>query len=382
MRGNHKTNKLGTSCQHGTTYIVETRCHPNLPLVIKNVDQCLPKDWVIMIFCSKENELYANDIKKQVSGRKIIVKLLNDAITSLDDYNNLLFSTAFWQQFETENLLGFQVDSWLSIEQKELLAEIANYDYVGAPWSERIQRRWNYIPSYGGNGGVCFSKRSARLNALLYSEQERVTGEPFNQVLNEDIWFSHAIKNMGGKLPSRNQSIKWFVESVYSKQPFAVHKPWVYLTDKQFLLLCDKNKGLRELKTGCESPMIESDDYEKEAYRKFLLRFARVCSQENNFYQADLALQVCQQRSPSNPVAFNLHALLANKLGLHDQALSFVNQAIKLEPRFNKAIENKTLIENTLSRKAKPEIQDQQNQARYLLIHSWGSGLGLSLIHI
>jgi len=155
MRGNHKTNKLGTSCQHGTAYIVETRCHPNLPLVIQNVDQCLPKDWVVIIFCSRESQVYASDIKQQVSGRKVIVKLLDDAITSLDDYNNLLFSTAFWEQFETENLLGFQVDSWLSIEQKEVLVEISYYDYVGAPWSEGIQRRWNYIPSYGGNGGVC-----------------------------------------------------------------------------------------------------------------------------------------------------------------------------------------------------------------------------------
>jgi len=165
-------------------------------------------------------------------------------------------------------------------------------------------------------------------------------------------------------------SIKWFVESVYSKEPFAVHKPWVYLTGKQFLSLCDKNKGLKELKEGCELPMIQSDDYEKEVYRKFLLRFARACLKENNFYQADLALQVCQQRNPSSSVAFNLQALLAYQLGLYDQALSFVNQAIKLQPKFNKAIENRALIKSALSRKAKLKIKNQKTQERYLLIHS------------
>jgi len=322
--------------------------------------------------------MYVDEVKCKVVDRNVLVKLLDNPITSLDDYNNLLFSAAFWQQFETENLLGFQVDSLFNIKQKEVLQNIAEYDYVGGPWSDRIQRRWNYIPDYGGNGGVCFSKRSARLDALTSSVYPRVIGEPHNQILNEDIWFSHAINDIGGKIPNRQQAVKWFVESVYSEQPFALHKPWPYLSEKQFHLLCKGVPNLKALKQGCDKPSATVSQNEKEARRKFLLRFARICLEQNNFYQADLALQVCQERYPSHPAAFNLQALLAHRLGLYSQGLSFTEKALTIQPGFKKALENKNILSNLNDR-----VSDtKKNKQRYMLIHSWGSGLGFDLLYL
>ena len=49
---------------------------------------------------------------------------------------------------------------------------------------------------------------------------------------------------------------------------------------------------------------------EQDEYRDFLLRFARKCLKAKNYHQADLALQVCQQRYPNHPVAYNLHSML------------------------------------------------------------------------
>ena len=377
MRGHHKTDKLDSDWHQGTAYIVETRRHNNLLAVIENADQCLPKDWLIIIFCSSQNYIFVDEVKRQVIGRRVLVKKLDNLITSLKDYNDVLFSADFWQQFETENLLGFQVDSWFSLEQKSELKEIAKYDYVGAPWSESIQRRWNYIPSYGGNGGVCFSKRSARLKALVSSDESRVTAEPHNQILNEDIWFSHAIKSVGGQLPTRALSTQWFVESVYSPAPFAMHKPWRYLSVNQFSILCENNKGLKALKDGCDKPIAETD---KTSYRKFLLRFARACLDKDNYYQADLALQVCQQRFPAHPTAFNLQALLAHRLRLYTQALSFVEKALSHQPDFTKALDNKVIIEGALfEAQKKPK---RKSNDRFLLIHSWGSGLGFDLLYL
>ena len=375
MRGNYKTIKNDLGWQYGTAYIVETRAHPNLSLVLKNAHACLPQAWSIMIFCGSENYLFADQVSRQFATRKIKLIQLDQPIESLQNYNDLLFSPEFWQRFETENLLGFQIDSLINPSQKHRLEEVAQYDYVGAPWSEGIQRRWDYIPEYGGNGGICFSKRSARLKALEQSTYPRVTGEPHHQILNEDIWFSHAIKQLGLSLPERELATQWFVESVASDSPFAMHKPWSYLKKEQYQVLLNQVQDLVLLQRGCEQKIETSDN---DDYRRFLLRFARACLKEDNLYQTDLALQVCQNRYPKDPVAYNLQAMLAYRLELFEQANTFVKKALALKPGFNKAIENKAYIEKAIEQQ-KPT--SAENQTRYLLIHSWGSGLGFDLLY-
>ena len=113
-------------------------------------------------------------------------------------------------------------------------------------------------------------------------------------------------------------------------------------------------------------------------YRKFLLTYARESLKENNFYQTDLALQVYQSRFPDDPISYNLHALLAYRLGLYSQAARFVNKALTLDPSFAKALENKAIIDKAL----KSTLQTKSNQQHFLLIHSWGSGLGFDLLFL
>ena len=380
MKQNHQPNKRDEHWSEGTAYIVETREHQNLFLVIKNADQCLPEKWKIIIFCSDENYQYVTRIKEKITGREILLKPLSKLIKTVHDYNDLLFSTSFWYQFDTENLLGFQVDSWLSVEQKNELSKIAQYDYVGAPWSERIQRRWSYIPSIGGNGGVCFSKRSARLKALNTAKEPRISSAPHNQVLNEDIWFSLAINKVGGRIPERSKAINWFVESVYSENPFAVHKPWSYITAQEFQYLCEKNPGLEAIKNGFNVPSKTKIQTKNVSYRKFLLNFSRQCLREKNFHEADLALQVSQSRFENDPIAYNLQAMLAHQLGLYEKALEFVDIAISINDKFIKAIENKKIITKVLIEQRKAERSEKNS--RYLLINSWGSGLGFDLLYL
>jgi len=378
MRGNYKTIKNNSDWRTGTAYIVETRAHPNLPLVLKNADQCLPDEWSIVIFCGSENYQFVDQILSQFTIRNIQFIELKQPIKSLKDYNDLLFSTRFWQNFETENLLGFQVDSMINPTQKAKLAEITQYDYVGAPWSKAIQRRWDYIPDFGGNGGICFSKRSTRLAALEHATYPRVTGEPHHQILNEDIWFSWAIKELNFSLSDRNTAANFFVESVPTSQPFAVHKPWCYLTNNDYQMLVEQMPDLAKLKIGCEQKPPSNDPDE---YRRFLLRFARACLNEDNFYQADLALQVCQSRFPNDVVAYNLQSTLAYRLGLYEQASIFVNKALSYQPGFKKALENKVIIDNKIEQQNASGTNNNSYE-KYLLIHSWGSGLGFDLLYL
>jgi len=374
MKGNYTTVNNGGGWLHGSAYIVETRNHVNLPLVLNNAHECLPETWKIVIFCGPQNYLVFDTLMRFMVGRRVTLITLEKPIETLGDYNDLLLSPWFWQQFETENLLGFQVDSLFNPNAKKQLASIAQYDYIGAPWSDRIQRRWSYIPPHGGNGGVCFSKRSARLAVLDKASQARQTGEPHYQLLNEDIWFSHAFKEMGCRLPKREEAIGWFVESVYSQTPFAVHKPWCYVSPNEFSALCVQLPQLTQLRKGCEMKVQENNN---DDYRRFLLRFARECLKEDNLYQADLALQVCQNRFPADPVAYNLQSTLAYHLGLYEQAKEFVEKSLSLKPDFSKALDNKKYIESALK-----SHQSAHQEPRYLLIHSWGSGLGFDLLYL
>ena len=114
-------------------------------------------------------------------------------------------------------------------------------------------------------------------------------------------------------------------------------------------------------------------------YRRFLMRYARQCLKESNYHQADLALQVCQNRFPLDPAAFILQSTLAHRLGLFEQAKQHVTKALALDPNFSKALENKKIIDQAIE---KQKSKKTANSDRYLLIHSWGSGLGFDLLYL
>ena len=371
----------------GTAYIVETREHPNLSVVVENACETLPSGWTLRICHGPENKSFCEKVSLAVSTHKIELSQLEKNVTSTDHYNELMFSLTFWESFETENLLCFQTDSLFNSAKPELLKILCEYDYVGAPWSKRIQARWEYIPTIGGNGGCCFSKRSARINALKNSTFTHFSGPPDNQKLPEDIWFSHAINDIGGKLPERKIAESLLVESVFSPQPFAVHKPWAYLQSEQIDVLEQDFPLINTIRSGFtlpKDPIIDETkkNSEHHDYRRFLLSFARERLRSKNWYFADLALQVCQSRYGSDPTPDNLQALLAYNLGLYENALVFVNRALEKDDTYVKAVENKEIIQREIKSQESKRDETFSNDSKYLLIHAWGSGLGFDLLHL
>lgn len=379
---------MNSDHQYGTAYLVETREHENLDLVLASVDECLPENWSIKVFCSSGNEKHVELALKELS-RCSRIELLETPLIDQAAYSKLLLNDEFWQGFDTENLLCFQMDSLFNPKQSALLKIICQFDYVGAPWSESIQRRWSYIPSLGGNGGVCFSKRSARLQALAQAKTPRVVcfeGHS-EQALNEDIWFSNAFIELGMNLPSCGQAQQLLVESCYSQAPFAAHKPWRYLAYDDYQSLLKEMPNLELLRVGCNEERkylnLKKSD-QRNGYRSFLHRFARACLSSDNYYEMDLALQVCQSRFPDDAIAHNLHAMLAFNLGLYEHALKHVNKAIELNPSLQKANDNKRVILKVSDRvKNQVPVTDvKKAEVRYLLIHAWGSGMGFDLMHL
>ncbi|MGH1428683.1 MAG: hypothetical protein ACRBEE_12140 [Arenicella sp.] len=116
-------------------------------------------------------------------------------------------------------------------------------------------------------------------------------------------------------------------------------------------------------------------------YRRFLLNYARERMAAKNFYDADFALQVSQSRYPNDPVSYNLHGMLAYRLGLYDHAMGFVKKALELDPSMERAQENLTTIERAYYAEKTKQAQLAPEE-RYFLIHSWGSGLGFDLLYL
>lgn len=120
----------------------------------------------------------------------------------------------------------------------------------------------------------------------------------------------------------------------------------------------------------------------QQDYRRFLLDYARKCIKANSYSEADLALQTCQKKFPNHPVSYNLHAKMAFELNALPQAAQFAKHALKLAPNFTRAQENLALIERKLSQKQNVEPKEDDQQAEFLFIHSWGSGFGFELLYL
>ena len=348
----------------GIAYIIETRTHPNFDKVVKNVDHCLPKDWQIWCFHSKENK---EQITKTVSKlkRKTRSIPLKQPIKTLNDYNDLLFSPSFWQQFKLDHLIGFQIDTWMNPMEKHRINELYEFDYVGAPWDESVRKRWDYIPELGGNGGFVYSKKSARLTALENSITPKISGHPFYQSLQEDVWFSTAIAELGMKLPSVEQASGLFVESIFTEKPLAVHKPWQYLSDSNFQRLVDIMPELKQIQPTKKRAQ-ERSKY--SSYRNFLLQYGRSNVFAHQFDQADACLQIIHSRYPKKSyTAYNLQALAAFHLGALSQAKHFAEQSLVKQPQFAKARDNLAIIERHLLAK-QASMPGKEKEEAYLAI--------------
>jgi len=133
------------------------------------------------------------------------IMLNNHDVSSMQDYNKLLTSLAFWEPLP-ERVLIFQHDSGIL---REGIEEFMEWDYVGAPW--KFQER-------GGNGGLSLRTRDqmiACINAHPYNESEHG---------NEDVYFS----NFVGRVAPRDVCSKFSVETIFQLGTFGYHQIEAY----------------------------------------------------------------------------------------------------------------------------------------------------------
>lgn len=199
--------------------IIEPRGHKNLPLVVHQVHSKL--HCKIHIFHGTENI----DMVEKLQSELLNIELhnLNEPNYTIAMYNELVYDNKrFWNNFDTDYVLIFQIDSCLMEDSDFSIEDFLGYDYVGAPWSWLQDEK---DPCYlGGNGG--FSLRKVSTHKQI-NETHRVKNCEYEW---EDQHFSKFSKN----LPDRSISSQFSIESLYDKnvnpKPFGCHKFWNYMS--------------------------------------------------------------------------------------------------------------------------------------------------------
>lgn len=209
-----------------TAIMIEPREHKAMHFVLNNFLTNLSNDWEIRVFVGDNNINYVTNIANKLDHSDRL-KVINIGIKNLSqsDYSKLLVTKSFYDNIPTEMFLIFQTDSMIFSQYKEYIYIFMDYDYVGAPWTNRDV----------GNGGLSLRKKSRMLEII-----DR--GAPL--MYNEDGYFawSYPINK-----PSFELAKFFSIETVFNEISFGVHNAWKYLSQDQIEFLKNKYEGLSEL---------------------------------------------------------------------------------------------------------------------------------------
>lgn len=192
--------------------IVETR-DIDINKVIEDHFRYLGEDWKLVVFGTK-------NILDKIEWYDQFFLIPDDAINSLQDYNQFMVSNEFWDHINYDKILVFQADSKLL---RQGIEDFMHFDWIGAPWK--------HITLLGGNGGL--SIRSVEKSKEVIS---RVKYD-VNLYGNEDLYFSKFIHKFGGNVAPMCEAMKFSVETIFYPNPVGCHAPEKYLTKEQLEIL-------------------------------------------------------------------------------------------------------------------------------------------------
>jgi len=267
--------------------IVEHRPLANLPHVILNFLELLPKVVSIYFFCSLESAIFVQSTLKSKLGHEDLRRVLyiegffGDLVAvsrmSKLTYNRLLLDHAFWSVFEQDakdSVLIFEHDTFLCIHPSKKFEEYLKYGYIGAPWVHRrcktckitrLRHAQNRVmlPIPVGNSGLSIMNTKVMLNMTsseIKKKTERLLAltvlrggcDVYISAMLQDTMFSHLFSS--GLAPVHVAKL-FSVESLYDGYyvPFGGHAPCKFAEKlkrrcpqaRDACLLMNKNKRLK-----------------------------------------------------------------------------------------------------------------------------------------
>jgi hypothetical protein len=131
--------------------LYETRCHNSLEFLIYNLTY-FARGWGLIIYCSKANYNFINNILKHNRYRAVlhIVREDEGGREVREEYNEFTKSAEFWNSLPCKNILMCEMDGYL---KQKIPNNVIDFDYVccGWPWRKDLP----------GGGGISFRKVSS-----------------------------------------------------------------------------------------------------------------------------------------------------------------------------------------------------------------------------
>jgi hypothetical protein len=208
-----------------TAIIVEPRCHKALSFVLQNFFENLSDEWGFIIFHGTKNEQYVKDIITHELPMHTyrVIKFVNLWVDDLNGitYSNIFKDLLFYSHIETDIFLVFQTDSMIITENKHLINDYLNYDYVGAPWADKVV----------GNGGLSLRNKHKMIEICHH--------RGFDNTTMEDNYFvkCHCVPI---NLPKFEKAIRFSIEQLFNDTSFGIHNIWRYLNFLQINYLINK----------------------------------------------------------------------------------------------------------------------------------------------
>jgi hypothetical protein len=192
---------------------VERRCHPNLEFCLQNAAY-YARGYAMYIICSKSNVHYIQHICGQQLPNihiHIAFDTMGTAEAGKIEYNQLLKMESFWNRFKEEHIITMETDCYL---RKPIPTSIEEYDYVASKWA------WNMKEP--GGGGLSYRKRSI-MNKICSLKDPSLESIPM-----QDCYVSKGCLAIAAKVPTVDQSLDYFTESIISKKSCGVHQWWTF----------------------------------------------------------------------------------------------------------------------------------------------------------
>ena len=207
--------------------IIENRNVENFGLIVKEHMRFLEGKFMLVVFCGKQNEQYITSQLKGIEHTLFPIPFEVPQHEFLRNYNEWLGSYPFWNKlndFGLSKVLMFQTDSLIL---RKGVDEFLKFCYCGALWP--------FVP-YLGNGG--FSMRSVekmrKITHLFDYIKESEGHGGVGSRMNEDSFFCNHITSPEIKciLPTRDEAMKFSVETLYGEGSFGCHAISEWLDEK------------------------------------------------------------------------------------------------------------------------------------------------------
>ena len=222
-----------------TAIMIEPRKHGAMEYVLKNFTDNLDERWNFIIFHGNLNEQFVKDIvDKKLQKHKHRITFSNLGVDNLTvaQYSELFYNAALYDNIPTEMFLVFQTDSMILAKNKDNIYKFMNFDYVGAPWNDKIRgfsitNGTATTKNIVGNGGLSLRRKSKMLEVLEHKDKclDTENKQPYGKFIAEDQCFNGSYaQDVNLRVPTLENAKFFGVEELYSNQAFGTHKPWLW----------------------------------------------------------------------------------------------------------------------------------------------------------